>query len=372
MLLLGVNLSVYQSVIIDINSSFNLDGASAGLFVALYFLGSLIVPAPAGELSDRVGKKLVLMIACVVFITGIVVVSQATGIIACGTGILLIGSGSCTIEGLFSAKITDENPNSSEKLMNFSQLFFCVGAVLGPILALSIKSLGADWQSIMLIIAALFLPAAVSLVLIPGDKKSTDVIGRKSKSYSLMLLKDIKFLILFFSMLLYVGAEIGVAFSITGYYSSTGQASYTGEIALSLFWAGMIIGRLVAGVLHKQSDKIMIICLLTGTVFSLLLQFQHQTFISTALFFLLGLSFSAIWPLLMAFCTQIFKSFSGTAGGLMVVGGSIGGMTFPALMGAVTGTAGVRAAMVISTCAMAITMTMYMIGRKIKKKEQAK
>ena len=363
MLLLGINLSVYQSIILDINTFFGLDGASTGLFIALYCLGSLITPTLAGELSDRVGKKKVLMVSCVVFIVGIAIVSQSGSIITCCIGIFLIGSGSCTIEGIFSAKITDENPQSSEKLMNFSQLFFCVGAVAGPMLALFMKSLGADWQTIMLIVAAIFMPASISLFWIPGDKKASSEPSTQNKAYSLILIKNAKFLLFFFSMLFYIGAEVSVAFSITGYFSEGGQTVISGEIVLSLFWAGMIIGRLIAGILHKLSDKVMIICLITGVVFSSLLQFKFQTVISMVLFFLLGLSFSAVWPLLMAFCTQAFTRYSGTAGGLMVMGGSVGGMTFPALMGAVAGVAGARAAMVVSTGATAVTLVLYLLSR---------
>jgi len=363
MLLLGINLSAYQSIIVDINKYFGFDGASAGIFIALFFLGSLIAPAVAGELSDRMGKRVVLIFSAVVFIAGLVLVSQAWSIATTGAGVLLIGAASCTIEGLLSAKITDENPQGSEKLMNFTQLFFCVGAVMGPLLSLAVKSLGADWQVLMLVIAALFVPASISLFFIPVDKISERKIKTKEKSYSLTLIKDIKFLFFFFSMLLYVGAEAGVAFSVTGYYADIGHSFFTGEIALSLFWAGMILGRFVSGLLHKHSNKIMIVCLAASFTFSLLLQFRFQSTVSTALFFLLGLSFSAIWPLLMAFCTQAFSKFSGTAGGLMVVGGSIGGMTLPMLMGVITNMAGAGTAMVVSTCAMFIALVLYLMSR---------
>jgi len=366
MLLLGINLSVYQTVLADINEFFGFDGASTGLLITLFFLGALVAPIIAGELSDRLGKKSVLIASCLLFISGIVMVTQTTNIFICGLGVFLIGSGSCTVEGLLSAKITDENPDSSEKLMNFSQLFFCVGAVLGPMLSLAARTHGAEWQTTMLIVAIIFIPASFCILLLSESKKKaiSNEKDEKDSAYSMILLKDRKFLLFFFSLLLYVGAESGVAFSVTGYFSSDYQNGFSGEIALSLFWFGMIIGRFFAGILHKISDKIMIICIASSIVISFLLQFQHHVLFSVALFFLIGLSYSAIWPLLMAFCTKAFPKYSGTAGGLMVTGGALGGMSIPMLMGVVANVSGIRMSFIVSTCSLIIIFVLYLSSRR--------
>jgi len=368
MLLLGLNLGVYQSVLVDINDFFDLGGAYSGLLVAIFFLGALFVPVLAGELSDRIGKKFVLIISCIIFIAGIVIVTQATNIITCGIGVFFIGSGACTIEALLSAVITDENPGSSEKVMNFSQLFFCIGAVAGPMLSLAARTLGASWQIIMLIVAAIFIPALISLFFLDETRKLNAQKDKHEKAFSKTLVKDARFLLFFFSMFLYVGAESGIAFSIIGYFSDINHNILTGEMALSLFWFGMIIGRLCAGLLHKISNTLMIVCLSGSAAFSFLLQFSHQAIFSTALFLLLGLSFSAVWPLLMAFCTQTFSRFSGTAGGLMVTGGALGGMSLPMLMGVIAEMSEIRVSFLVSTFAMIVILALYLIGRRKQEK----
>ena len=362
MLLLGLNFAVYQSLIQDINGFFGMDGASAGLLITMYFLGSLFAPVLAGECSDRVGKKMVLILSCIALIMGIIIIVMFDHLITAAMGILLMGSGSCTFEGLLSAKITDNNPHTAEKIMNFSQLFFCVGAVLGPMLSLTVKTYGGSWQTTMLINAVIFLPAVMILIGIPNDKKAAIEKNKhniQNKAYSLQLIKDIRFILFFLSMLLYVGAESGVGFFITGYYTEAGMTGI-GEVALSLFWAGMIIGRLLAGIFYKQSEKIMVLCLVSGTVFSCLLQFELQTASSIGMFFMFGLSMSAIWPLLMAFCTRMFSHFSGTAGGLMVVGASLGGIMVPALMGLLSSNVGVRRAIALSTASMIVILLLNM------------
>jgi fucose permease len=400
MLMLGFIYTVFQSLFQEINVYFGLEGAFFGILITLYFLGSLFAPAIAGEISDRAGKKVTLIISCILMATGTVILSLAHSVILAGVGILVMGGGGCTFEGLLSAKITDENPNAAEKFMNFSQVFFCIGAFLGPLLSRAVKLLGGSWQIAMIASVCIFIPALISVIFLPDDKKATqtrklaqshvksqagaqeelekaqaqDSEHEKSnkqtpekshdKAYSLILIKDFRFIIFFFSMLLYTGAESGVGFFITSYYNEAGFAAF-GEIVLSLFWAGMIIGRLLAGILYKQSERIFTLCIISSIVFSVLLQLPWwPTIASIALFFFMGMSLSSMWPLLMAFCTLAYKRYSGTAGGLMMIGSSLGGMLLPAMIGFASSIVGVRSAFIISSSALISIMLLNYFRRK--------
>jgi len=363
MLLLGLNFSIYQSIIQDINGFFGFDGAASGIMVALYFLGALIAPGPAGELGDRTGKKMVVILSGVLMFSCILLISQARHVFILGAGILLMGASGSTLQGLLSAKIADHNPYSAKRMMNFSGCCFCVGAVVGPLLSLAIKSWGGDWQTIMLINAVIFCPGMILLLWLPKDKKTLADKTASSTAYSLELIKDVRFRIFFISIVLYVGAEVSLAFSVTTYFTEAGVAAF-GEIALSLFWAGMILGRLLAGVFHKRSDLIMPLCLVFGIIFSFLLQVGPPAIVSLVLFSLMGLSLSAVWPILMALCTQTFQRFSGTAGGLMIVGGSLGGILFPALVGVVSSGFGIRRALAIATASVALILMLNLLSRK--------
>jgi FHS family glucose/mannose:H+ symporter-like MFS transporter len=366
MLLLGLNLSIYQSIIQDINRFYRLDEAASGIMVTIYFLGSLIAPAIAGEIGDRAGKRVVMITSGVVLVSGVLILALAQFLAVAIVGIVMIGAGGCTIEGLLSAQITDINPHSSEKFMTLSQTFYCTGAVLGPMLTLLVKTLGGDWRIALLINAAVFLPAVLSLIRLQNDKKTANPSKiKRDGAYTLTLIKDVRFLLFFFSMLLCVGAECGVAFFVTGYFSGSGAALY-GEIALSLFWGGMIIGRLFTAIFHKRSGMIMYICLISTVTVSLLLQIEHPPVLLIVLFCLQGLSMSAVWPLIMSFCTRVFSKYSGTAGGLLIAGGSLGGMLLPALMGVLVHSSGsVRSALIITTAAESLIIILNSITRRL-------
>jgi len=368
MFLLGLWLSVYQSVISEITDSVGSGGTFSGILIALYFFGALTMPPVAGEVSDRFGKKTVLIAAVVVMIAGIVTVASTGHIVPAGFGVFLTGAGACTLEGLFSAKITDVHAENSEKIMNYSQGVFCAGAVLGPMMVLAVRVPGGVWQTNMYIIAALLAIAGGAILCLPGDKKVPEKV-KGGAAYSFSLMRDMRFLLFFFSILLYVGAEAGLAFSITDYYE--GSASVLGEISLSLFWGSMIIGRIIAGLLYRFSGKIMMICLFTAMVFTLLLQINQPPAVSVSLFVLIGFGMSAVWPLIMAACTRVFSSTSGTAGGLMMLGGSLGGMLIPFVMGIISNTGSVRSAILLVPAAILVTIILNLpVWKRFARKKQ--
>jgi len=368
MFLLGLWLSVYQSVISEITDSMGSGSTLTGVLIALYFFGALTIPPVAGEVSDRFGKKPVLLTSVVVMITGIVTVASTGHIVLAGMGVFLAGAGACTLEGLFSAKITDEHADNSEKIMNYSQGVFCAGAVLGPMIVLAVRVPGGVWQTSMYIIAALMAVAGGAILCLPGDKKVPER-AKSGAAYSFSLMRDIRFLLFFFSILLYVGAEAGVAFFITDYFE--GSTTVLGEISLSLFWGSMIIGRVIAGLLYRHSGKIMMICLFTAMVFSLLLQIDQAPGISVALYILIGFGMSAVWPLLMAACTRTFHSTSGTAGGLMMLGGSLGGMLIPFVIGIILNVGSVKSAILLVPAAILVTIILNLpVWRRFTGKKQ--
>jgi len=169
----------------------------------------------------------------------------------------------------------------------------------------------------------------------------------------------------FISMFLYVGGEAGLAFFIIDYFGEISAANY-GEVALSLFWASMIIGRLVAGAFHLHSSRIFIICLIVAAVSSLLLQLRQPAELSVFFVFMTGFGLSAVWPLIMAQCTRTFSNTSGTAGGLMVAGGALGGMLMPMLMGFIAAGGNVKNAILVVPAMMFLTLILniYRLKRK--------
>lgn len=71
MLLLGVYISVYQSIINSFSKIYSINNAVVGIIIALHFIGSLIAPVIFEEISDRIGKKPVVIISLSILISGL-------------------------------------------------------------------------------------------------------------------------------------------------------------------------------------------------------------------------------------------------------------------------------------------------------------
>ena len=367
MLVLGLSLSIYQSVIGDITEIFDSEGMFSGVLLVLYFMGALILPAASGAISDWIGKKNLMLIGGMCMVCGVVMVALSRHVALVGAGMFLTGGGSSTVEGLLSAKISDDYPHIAEKLMNYSQMFFCIGAVSGPLLVIAVRALGGGWQINMFVVAAFLMLATAFLAKIQKDGKDTHHKEKHEIKHSTALFKDIRFLMFFLAMLLYVGAEGGMAFFIVRYFQSI-DVAVLGEISLSMFWGAMILGRFLSGRLHEYSDQILIFSVASAVVFSLVLQWVDLPMVSALIFFLLGLCMAAVWPLIMAHCTRMFSNVSGTAGGLMMTAGALGGIIMPALMSAMADRGGIRGSFPAVTGAMLITLVIVICLQYIKRR----
>lgn len=366
MLLLGAYLSFFQSIIYEMSGSRETDTVWISVWIALFFGGFILAPILAGEIGDRIGKKPVLQLASVLMSAGILLIAFSGHRIVVCAGILLTGVSFSTLEGLLSSQITDYFPDDAERFMNYSQGFFCFGAAIGPTLALLINRLGGSWRSGMIIGACLFILAFLALFKLPNDREAwPQTNGRREKvpTYSFTLISDRRMILLFAAMMLYVGVEEGTAFFINRYFVDIGAVSYS-EINLSLYWAGMIFGRFISGKLYKHFDTIILVCLPLTICASLLLQLNVSAAVYFVLFYLTGLGMSVIWPVLMSVCTRTFKRCSGTAGGMMMTGGALGGMLVPALIGVVSEGRGVRAAFLIVPAAMTMVLVLWLLVRR--------
>lgn len=120
--LLGIYISVYQSIISIISKNYSINNTVAGVIISLHFIGSLIAPIIFGEISDRIGKKSVVIISFNVLIAGLLMVYLFNNLALIATGIFIIGCGFAVIEGTLSGVLSDVNLDETNKVINISQI----------------------------------------------------------------------------------------------------------------------------------------------------------------------------------------------------------------------------------------------------------
>ncbi|HBP38353.1 MAG TPA: hypothetical protein DD640_06375, partial [Clostridiales bacterium] len=294
--LLGLYLSVYQSVIDDIAADYQLSPAGKGLMISFHFLGAFLLPLILGEAGDRLGTRPVLRLAFLLMIGGLVliIVSHAPYLFLIGT--LLVGGGFAVIEGMLSGLLAIANPERVNSVMNLSQMYFCLGAVGGPFMAYGLKWIGAGWQvNYGLILILLILSLILFNRLILPAYRTAPLKGL----YLKRILKDPVFILLLLAIFIYVGIEEGTAFWVSSYIQETMTSSVPGLFFISVYWLGMACGRWVFQYLRQSYHRWLLVGLTGAAIFMCFFLMTHQITWILIFLFLVGAGFAPSWPVLI-------------------------------------------------------------------------
>ncbi len=356
---LGVITGGLGPVLPELAAHNGVDLASAGTIFTALFLGSLAAQFFAGPLGDRWGIRPVLLVGLVLLAGGVggLTATPSMGLtLACtllagiGHGMVDLG-GNVMIAGVFAKK--------SLPALNLVNVFFGVGAVGGPWIvsqALGVWQTGlpALWigAGLLLLMAAplgaLHLPAGQA-----DEKNETG--GSLYRAPLLWALAAF--------LLLYVGIETGVGGWAAAYMQQTaGFAAGRAALVASGFWMMLTVGRLAAALVGARLAPMQVLlaslgCALLGALlFPLSVGWPAG---SLAAIFLLGLGYGPIFPTTMAVITAAFARQRGTAAGLAVALGSLGGMSVPWLQGVLLQNAGPLAAALVPLAGLALMIGLY-------------
>jgi fucose permease len=154
------------------------------------------------------------------------------------------------IETFCSIMITEFEDGNSSKLMNLSQVFYCAGAALSPQLVAILLDAQISWRVIFLILGiyAFFIGGFFTLFHknpIPSPQVPSNPESKSTPFPSHNLLKhDRLFYLMAAIVFLYIIIEFSSASWLAAYFEKIFHVSASSAARrLSLFWAGLIIGR---------------------------------------------------------------------------------------------------------------------------------
>lgn len=368
MCFLGIYISVYQNHLNTISSAYSISSTIVGTIVALHFIGSIITPIISGEIGDRIGKKAVVINAFALLNTGLVLLFFFSSIYLFAAGVFLIGCGFSTIEGMLSGVLTDNNREHRSKVIDISQMFFCVGAIAGPLLALGFSEVFTHWKSIYLFLLMMF----ILIMLVFSFTKVEGPIEEGEKSSGLITIKLFKsklFIILCISIFLYVGIEEGLAFWTTTYFETKFNAKQLGSYALSGYWGSMVIGRYIASILERKRGKFANWSLIISIFLSIAALLIKNPIVNLICFVGIGFGIASIWPYIISLTSEKHPEYTGTSLGIMMTASSGGGLILPFVMGTMTDAASISAAFVsIPVMSMIILGLLKIVQNSGKKK----
>ena len=330
---LGLYASTYDAMVDRMTARFLLDARMIGILMSVYAAGSLTSVLLSGMLSDSIGKRRVVLSGGAVLTLGVSLVATAGSVPLLMAGLFLAGMGFGPCESIGSALLTDENPGGETRWMNVSQIFFGAGAIAAPVAAVWYASLpGRSYSSALFVCAgAVFLCWLAILSTSRGRLSKPEGVKRELNLFG--VLKNREFLLYAVMVCVYLCYEALAPAYFKQLFLLRGASEQTAGLAISIFWAAMIVFRFV-GVFMDGKELFCIRwftpMIILGVLVLLIAKSDGVRLIGAALF---GFGCGPVWPMLYVLAARLFPDRSGAAFAMMMLFTMAGKTASPALFG---------------------------------------
>lgn len=302
LMMLGIYLGFFQYTVLSMTEKFSLSAGMLGLLVAMQSIGMFLSPFLLGVLSGKIGKKKTVIIAYGLMVFGMSLAGLSPSIYIYIGSVLFIGAGYAVTEATLSAVLTDEFHERSSMHLNFSQVFFSLGAFTGPLIAKAlIEGVGIYFQNLYFLIA---IPFLVFALLFFFTRHYNDEINHE-KPHTLRVLKHLKHRVILFLIIgifLYVGIENTIGNFADSYFEIQLSMPQLSATALSVFWLAMMPSRLLTGLVgfFKKDTEGIFIGLSMLTIVSLILAMTLKNPTAKVVMFgVCGFGCGPLWPIIV-------------------------------------------------------------------------
>jgi fucose permease len=171
-------------------------------------------------------------------------------------------------------------------------------------------------------------------------------------------------LLLAFAIGCYVASEVGVSNWLVRFLEPAPLSTAT--TALSLFWAGLTLGRLISARIADRFDHIRftVFCSVATSAALLAAIFAPTLPLSIALFGLAGVATGPIYPMIMAIGGDRYPDRTSAVSGFLSGAAVVGSIVYPPIMGFLSVTVGLTAAMLGTVVlGLACASALVLVGR---------
>ena len=353
---IGVSLQALQQHL-------QIDIIQAGVLMAWLQGGLTLFALLGGILADRIEREWIIGTGCLSLGLGAVflciVPSYGYSLFAAsfmGVGLGLILSGTNTL--LVSIYTLHKGA-----ILNIHHVFFGIGSIIGPSLMGVLIIRGNHWEAgyygaglLLLILALIFF--------LSGDKAP---IKRGSTSQDIGSLRKLlgagRLHVILWVNFLSMGSQLvimlyGATFLLEAKQCSLGEAG----AALSVFSLFIVLGRLVCSRLTLSiSHSTIVLTMLWLQVLTLVLIWQGSGWMALVALALSGLTFSGMYPTLMALISILFPNRDGISLGLLSTMGGMGSIVLCWLTGFVAGLSHIGIGFMVTIVACALGLIMFQV-----------
>ena len=304
-------------------------------FVGFSMFGLLSVPV--GVFQDQRGKKLVLMMGLAVSLAGLLNATFGLSSFAAFLiTVFLLGAGAAILQVAGNPIMRDVSEEGRyARNLTLGQFVKAIGSLSGPVIpVVAARFFDASWKVIFPIYAGALL---VTIVAVGALRVREQKPEREAATLGscLALLKNGYVLAMVAAIFLYVGAEVCVSAGIPLFLKERFDIDINrvGLLGTGLFFTALTIGRLSGGiVLNWMPPRKFFLVTCGASIAGLLGLFAPDRTWAVCGFFLAGLGFANVFPLVFSLAVESLPERTNELSGLMVTA-IVGGACLPPLMG---------------------------------------
>jgi fucose permease len=345
LLLIGWSGLLVPSLIREIERDFAQTDAGLGIF---YFINAVAYASGSfggGMLTERFGRRRVMALATALLGLGLATI----GIVPLWAMVLLAalpaGIGAGVIDGGVNGLVLDLYPDARGRALNTLHLFFGIGALASPLFVGWLVGSGVPWQAVLVGTAAATVPIAIlwATIELPHGRVRSIVVEGARGAGRLALRWPV--IVLEIAIACYVASEIGVSSWLIRFLDEVPLTLAT--TSLSLYWAGLALGRLVSARYSDRFDHLRYatVSVLMAGLATIAAVLVPSTEVSIALFALAGFASGPVFPLIIAIGGERHPDRSAAVSGFLTSAAVVGGIIYPPVMGFMSVTIGLTAAM---------------------------
>ena len=306
-------------------------------FTGFIMFGLLSVPL--GIFQDRRGKKFVLLMGLSIMLAGVLIptVFGFSTFALFLLAVLLLGAGATTLQvagNPLMRDVSDEGKYSRN--LSLAQFVKAIGSLSGPVIpVVAARAFGLSWRVIFPVYSVAILLTLVSAATLRVPKAAAAGPGTATFRSCLALLKNGYVAMMVLAIFLYVGAEVCVSSGIPVLLKDRFgvDIAHVGLLGTGLFFAALTIGRFSGGVvLNWLKPRTFFIITSVLSVVALVGLFVPVESAVVVSFFLVGLGFANIFPLVFSITIDHMPEQSNALSGLMVTA-IVGAAFLPPAMG---------------------------------------
>ena len=305
-----------------------------------------LLSIPVGLWQDRAGKKFILLLGLCIMLAGLLIpaVFGFTTFPMFLLAVLLLGAGATTLQVAGNPIMRDVSPPGLySRNLSLAQFVKAIGSLSGPLLpVIAARWFAASWQVVFPIYSAAVALTILAVLPLKVEERRAPDQRPATLASCLKLLGNGYVALMVLAIFFYVGAEVSVSAGIPLYLKDRFgiDIARTGLLGTGLFFLALTIGRFSGGILlnwMKPKSFFLITCLIS--IAGLLGIFFPSAAVSAACFFLTGLGFANIFPLVFSITVDSMPAHANSLSGLMVTA-IVGAAFVPPLMGYVSDLAG--------------------------------